>query len=309
MPVYNRETLVSSAIRSIQNQTFKDWELIVLDDGSTDKTPEVCRTFEAEDKRIHVHANQQNLGVGQSRNRLLTFATGKYIAIQDSDDVSLPERLAREIEIFETKPDIGVVSGVTAWTDFDNGRELWYYPVALHRGEQFPQDKERLVRLLYKGCEVANAACMFRRSLVENLPSPYGRYRFVDDWNFLLHLSHRTLFWGVPDVLVKMARGKNHSHLWADFSKASKEARQLCRDIYNHYKDDPLSPINRKLYRKSISTLLTSEGRYTGGWSGLLLLLQAILWDPHNKRAREFIREGYNAPTTKSDDYSKWLQA
>lgn len=312
MPAYNRETMVAGAIRSIQNQTFHDWELIILDDASTDKTMDVCRGFEAEDKRIRVLANEQNLGVGETRNRLLTFASGKYIAIQDSDDTSVPERLAYEIEVLESKPDIGIVSGVTEWIDSDNGRNLWNYPVGLHRGEQYPQDMGQLVKLLYRGCEVANAACMFRYSLVDQFPNPYGKYRFVDDWYFFLNAAHRTLIWGIPRVLVKMTRGKNHKHLAQGFA-GSKEAQQLSRDVYRYYKDDPQSPINYRLYRKSISTLLTSKGRYLGGWKGFLHLFRAVLWDPYNKHAREslqeFARVGFKEKNVSRDDYSKWFQA
>src|SRR3989304_4808642 len=91
MPVFNREMLVGDAIRSTQRQTFDDWELTILDDASTDRTLEICRSFEAEDKRIRVVANEQNLGLGETRKRLMSLGTGNYIASHDSDDVSVPE--------------------------------------------------------------------------------------------------------------------------------------------------------------------------------------------------------------------------
>lgn len=305
MPVYNREAMVENAVRSIQGQTFEDWELIILDDASTDRTLEICKGFEAEDRRVRVFANEKNLGVGASRNRLLTFATGQYIAVQDSDDISVPERLAMETQLLDSKQDAGVVSGVTVWFDPESGRELWHYPVGLYRREQYPQDRAEMVRLLYSGCEVANAACMFRRSLVAGRTEPYGRYMIHDDWYFFLHAAHQTLFWGIPEVLVKMSRGKNHSHVSANFDD-TREARCLSRDIYRYYKDDPQSPINHKLYRRSISILLTSQGKYVGGLRGFFLLLQAIAWDPSNRRARESL---WKNDRLGRDDYSQWLES
>ena len=134
MPVYNRQELVAEAIRSIQGQTFEDWELIILDDRSTDRTQEVCHAFAAEDHRITVHSNPSNLGVGESRNRLLGLAKGELLAVQDSDDESLPERLSLEVEILKAHPDVGLVSGVAAFLD-DNGEVFSYYPEQLHMGK------------------------------------------------------------------------------------------------------------------------------------------------------------------------------
>lgn len=307
MPVYNRETLVSDAIRSIQNQTFENWELIILDDASTDQTLEVCRGFEKEDRRIRVLTNEKNLGVGQTRNRLLTFAQGKYIAIQDSDDISEPDRFACEVQLLESNPEIGIVSGVTEWMDFETGQTLWHYPVALHRGEQYPQNTRDMVKLLYVGCEVANAACMFRRSLIAGIPSPYGNYLIHEDWYFFLQMAHLTLFWGIPRILVKMNRGKNHLHVSRD--PLLKESHRLVRDVYNAYKDDPQSPIDRASYRLAVSTFLTTSGIHLGGWSGFSRILRAVFWYPQNKRALRSIREFCKGKLKGTSDFSQWQQA
>jgi glycosyltransferase involved in cell wall biosynthesis len=280
MPVCNRETLVHDAIRSIQNQTFRDWELIILDDASTDNTLKVCRSYEAEDKRIRVLANDENLGVGAARNRLISYADGKYIAIHDSDDISVPERLAWEVQLLESKPDVGLVSGVVAWVDFDEDRVLWHFPSYLYRGEQYPQDKGEMVRVLYLSCDVPNAACMFRRSLVEQMPEPYGKYRVNEDWYFFIRAAHRTLIWGIPEILVKMNRGRNHTHVLSRYIWSLREAHRLKRDLYKCYKNDPDSPINYRLFRKSIAPLLHWEGRYIGGWKGYFALIRAVIRDP-----------------------------
>jgi glycosyltransferase involved in cell wall biosynthesis len=286
MPVFNRENLVGDAIQSILDQTFEDWELIILDDASTDGTLQVCESYAARDGRIRVHKNEKNLGVGGTRNRLLSLASGQYFAIQDSDDISVPERLAWEVEVLESKPEIGLVSGVVAYLD-DEGRVIQHFPESLHRSEQYPQDKKAMVRLLYRNCEIANPTCMFRRSLVAETQEAYGTYRFVDDLWFFLHAAHRVLFWGIPKVLAKMRRGTDHIHLWGDYPAGQMEAIQVKEAVYRLYKKDPESPINYWLYRKGMSALLVWQGRFNGSWHGYFTILRAISYDLSNRRAWE----------------------
>lgn len=78
LPVYNGEEFVIDAIRSIQNQTFLDWELIILDDGSSDNSLEICKKSSANDQRISVYANGANLGLAKTMNKLVRLARGKY---------------------------------------------------------------------------------------------------------------------------------------------------------------------------------------------------------------------------------------
>jgi glycosyltransferase involved in cell wall biosynthesis len=280
MPVYNREKLVGDAIRSIQNQTFSNWELIILDDASSDGTLEVCREFASADNRIRVLQNERNLGVGECRNHLIRQATGKYIAMQDSDDVSVPERLAWEVEILETKPQIGVVSGVVEWRDFDDGRVLWHFPPWLHAGKQYPQNKARLVKLLYLSCDLPNAACMFRRSLIDHLGEPYGKYRVNEDWYFMIKLAHRTLGWGTPKILVHMNRGRRHSHVLSSYIWSLREAQRMKHHLYESYRNRSDSPINYRLFLKSVARLVHWEGMYLSGWKGRLKTVRALSLDP-----------------------------
>jgi glycosyltransferase involved in cell wall biosynthesis len=280
MPAYNRELVVADSIRSIQNQTFQDWELIIADDASTDRTLGICREFEAQDSRIHVIVNEQNLGVGRTRNRLLKVASGQYIAVQDSDDISVPERLEWQIDVLESKPEIGIVGGVESWTDFENGRVIWNFPPELHRGEQFPQDRMEMVKRIYVRCDISNVTCLFRRALIQNQQSPYGNYRVNEDWFFLIHLMHRTLAWGIPKVLVLLRRGSRHQHLMGEYIWALHEAQKMKRDLYDFYKNDQNSPINYWLYRKAVAPLIHWEGRYRGGINGYFEIMKALWWNP-----------------------------
>ena len=106
MPVYNGEKYLQEAIESILNQTFKDFEFIIINDGSTDKTLEIIKSFT--DPRIKL-ITQENRGIIYSLNKGITESRGKYIARMDADDISLPERLEKEYRFLEQNPNYGIV--------------------------------------------------------------------------------------------------------------------------------------------------------------------------------------------------------
>src|SRR3989344_9200868 len=93
MSAYNVEKYIAESIESILNQTFRDFELIIINDASTDKTLDIIKGFMKKDKRLKLINNKKNLYATISRNKALRIAKGVYIAIQDSDDISLPNRL------------------------------------------------------------------------------------------------------------------------------------------------------------------------------------------------------------------------
>lgn len=106
LTVYNGEPHVGEAIESIRQQTFKDWELILINDGSTDDTEKICQSFS--ENRIRMYT-QENKGRGESLNRALGLAKGEYIAIIDDDDIAKPERLERQVSYLDTNDDIHLI--------------------------------------------------------------------------------------------------------------------------------------------------------------------------------------------------------
>ncbi len=97
IPAYNSEAYISQTIESVMGQTYKNWELLIIDDGSTDKTSEVIKTFLQEKKIRYIH--QSNAGVSAARNRGIEHAGGDYIAFLDSDDFWLPENLSKKVAV------------------------------------------------------------------------------------------------------------------------------------------------------------------------------------------------------------------
>lgn len=107
MPAYNAERFIEEAINSVISQTMPDWELIVIDDCSTDNTYQIVAKFAEKDKRIHLLANKENMRVARSRNKGLDVCHGEYVALLDSDDYYKPEMLQKMVErAEETKADI-----------------------------------------------------------------------------------------------------------------------------------------------------------------------------------------------------------
>lgn len=101
MPAYNSERYISEAIRSVISQTYENWELIVIDDGSTDSTPDIVKSFADVDKRITFVQNEKNLGVALTRNRGFELACGEWVALLDSDDVWHNDKLEKQLEVAE----------------------------------------------------------------------------------------------------------------------------------------------------------------------------------------------------------------
>lgn len=101
MPAYNAERFIKETINSVIAQTYTDWELLVIDDFSTDSTCEIVDTFVASDERIHLIKNDKNLGVAETRNKGFDLCRGRYVALLDSDDMWLSNKLERQVELAE----------------------------------------------------------------------------------------------------------------------------------------------------------------------------------------------------------------
>lgn len=97
MPAYNTEKYIREAVSSIENQTLRDWELLVVDDCSTDHTYEILQKLAQEDARIKIIRNQTNCGAAMSRNIAFSQCSGKYVALLDSDDLWEPEKLEKQV--------------------------------------------------------------------------------------------------------------------------------------------------------------------------------------------------------------------
>src|SRR5580700_7500503 len=125
MPAYNAARFLPAAIASVLEQTYDDFEFIIVDDGSTDETPLILRSFANQDSRIKI-ITHPNMGMGRSLNEAMQEAKGNWIARIDADDVMMPQRLERQIVFLQENPHLAVASSLVYYIN-EKGRTIGKY--------------------------------------------------------------------------------------------------------------------------------------------------------------------------------------
>jgi len=194
MPVLNGDfTHLSEAIDSILGQSFTDYEFLIVDDGSNQETKDFLADYAAKDKRIIIITNPANIGVGNSLNKGLSCATGRYIARHDADDVAHPERLAKQFAYMEAHPDI-VLSCTTVNHIDMQGNPIGGYPVST--------DSELLEAELLLNSRLCHPSLMFRTEAIrENGGYPVTKSA-QDYLLYLKSLKAGFRFGGIDEPLV-----------------------------------------------------------------------------------------------------------
>lgn len=123
IPCYNTEKYVEQAVRSIMNQSYKNLEIIVTDDCSTDNSFEILKKLADEDSRIKLFRNESNLKIVKTLNNMIDLANGKYIARMDADDISLPTRIEKQVKFMEENPDFAIC-GTNSWIINERNRVI-----------------------------------------------------------------------------------------------------------------------------------------------------------------------------------------
>ncbi len=163
MPVYNGGAYIAEAIDSIRKQTYVNWELIVTDDGSTDSTPVIIKQKIAVEPRIRLITHTARTGQSKARNDAIGASRGTYIALLDSDDLALPERLETQVRYMESHPDIAL-AGSWVLTRSEQGSE--HRPDELYRSET---DPDIIAAGMLFNAMLINSSVMVRRKfLAEN---------------------------------------------------------------------------------------------------------------------------------------------
>lgn len=230
-PIYRTDTShLRECIESILNQTFTDFEFLILND-SPDATylRDIVKSYG--DKRIKYIENDHNMGISASRNKLLKMARGEYIAIFDHDDISVPDRLAREVEYLDTHPHVGVVSGWLQYFGADNS--IW----------KTPENDNDIRTMMCDSCYVAHTAAMVRKSiLVDNNIEYEEFYTPAEDYQLWARLMDVTHFYNIQDILVKYRwTGDNTSCTQNDKREFARHAvysrvRDAHPGLYDEYK-------------------------------------------------------------------------
>jgi glycosyltransferase involved in cell wall biosynthesis len=191
MPVFNGEKYLGQAIESILGQTFGDFEFLIVDDGSTDRSLEICRSYA--DPRIRLERNGANLGLITTLNRGIERAGGEFIARMDGDDISFPERLERQVRFLDENPGVGLCG-------------TWYEKAFPDRTETVkPPAGDREIRF-YLGFEnvILHPSVMLRKSLLETHGLRYDEAcRYAEDYEFWCRCARHTKLAIIPEALVR----------------------------------------------------------------------------------------------------------
>jgi glycosyltransferase involved in cell wall biosynthesis len=195
MSVYNCEEYLPACIDSVLSQTFQDFEFIIVDDGSTDRSAETIRSYT--DRRI-VFLQQTNQGVATALNHALRFAHGEYVARQDADDVSLPERFCKEVAFLDTHPQVAVVGTAAALIDRTGHQFSTFMPFVRH---------DRLVKELKHGfCPLMHGAVMLRRTALTQCGVYNPVFNWIQDVELWLRLSQYHQLANMREVLYQFRK-------------------------------------------------------------------------------------------------------
>lgn len=207
MPVYNSEKYLEEAILSILNQTYRNLELIISYDESTDESLKIIKNFEARDSRVIVSYGERR-GIIKALNDGLKLSKGKYLARMDADDISLPNRFDTQVQFMEANPNIGVCgSWIEIFGLFKKNYVLKY-----------PLSNDLLKLKLLFSVSFAHPSVLIKNELILKHDLKYNEaYDTIEDYKFWLDCSEHTNFGMVPEVLL------HYRHLETSLSKVAEK--------------------------------------------------------------------------------------
>ena len=294
IPTYNRTALLPRAIRSVLNQSFQDFELIIVNDGSTDNTEEVVKSFE--DNKIRYIRHEKNRGGSAARNTGIKAAQGQYIGLLDDDDEWLPEKLEKQINKFQGLSEgYGVVYSGFSYV-YEKKGEIISNNVPMLRGNVYDS--------LIKGCILGSPTPVIKKICFqkagffdETLPS-------CQDWDMWIRISKNYNFDFVPDILAKhyvhgvqisvdlnvkiIAREKLIEKYWIDLSQKPQTLSILLTRLGILYSLGEDYTKARKYFFASIKKDPLKRGNY------IHLLLSALLPSLHKVLIKKYFIKNIN---------------
>jgi len=196
IPTYNRAHLLGRAIQSVLDQTCQDLEIIVVDDGSKDNTEEVVNKFH--DERIRYIRHEVNKGEGGARNTGIKTAKGEYIAFQDSDDEWLPEKLEKQMRVFETAPpEVGVVYSDMQRVNEHGKMRYWHSPTVTYGSLINPRTFE------YQVMNIGISSAMIKKECFDKVGLFDEKFPGFADLEIFIRLSKLYHFHHIKEPLVK----------------------------------------------------------------------------------------------------------
>ncbi|OGY09674.1 MAG: hypothetical protein A2782_03060 [Candidatus Blackburnbacteria bacterium RIFCSPHIGHO2_01_FULL_43_15b] len=195
LPVYSAEGYLRACLDSILGQTYNNFEVICVNDGSIDKSLKILREYALSDRRIKVFVNDKNRGIGYTANKALSAARGEYIARMDADDIMLSERIEKQVRYLQTHPKIVLVGGQCLVIN-EEGKIT---------GEKLnPKTHQDIYKMMFTSMSVQNPTIMIRRKLAsQDSLKLDSQLHPVDDLDMLFKLFRNGQFANLPDFVLQ----------------------------------------------------------------------------------------------------------
>lgn len=194
MPVFNMAPYIEESICSILTQTYTDFELLIIDDGSTDGTLDIIRKFD--DRRIKRITHSSNVGLIETLNQGIDLCTGEYIARMDGDDIALPHRFERQVNFMDVHQDCGVC-----------GSQVYLLGIDTVTTKPLYHEEIRCWQLFH--CTIVHPTVMIRKSVLEDHGIKYLNYVHAEDYEIWSRLAAVTQVVNLPEVLLMYRQHSN----------------------------------------------------------------------------------------------------
>ena len=222
VPVYNAEAYIAEMLKSILNQTYQDYEVVLVDDKSTDRSVEIIQGIA--DSRIKLFHNKENSGIAYTRNKAIELANGDYIALMDDDDIAPPYRIEKEVHFLDENVDIDIVGGHCRFIDED--------------GKMIPnkqwnvfQNPNYIKAYLLLDDAIPNGSAMIRRKFIESHTLRYQDHMCgAEDYRFWVESSLVGKIANIDEILLYWRIGHNNESKRVHESKTV-ERNQVLKDI------------------------------------------------------------------------------
>lgn len=271
---YNSERYLEETLQSIFAQTYTDWELVIINDGSTDSTAQIIQRHLAEGRRIVYHS-EANAGLGAARNKAIELSQGEFIALVDHDDLWHPEKLERQLKLVTGRPEVGVVyseTGVLVSNDHTNAPSLRR---TCYRG--------RVLMPLVLGNFIPCSSIVIRRSAIDAVGRFNPAFIQVEEYDLMIRLAERYEFDYVSEPLSTF-RFHSQNLSW-DGARLQSEMMTLMQRVLERNPQLPrhLGRLVMRVKRAGLSCTLgqalllqgriRAAHRWFGDWSSLVMAL------------------------------------
>ena len=249
MPVYNGARYLGEAIESILNQTYTNFEFLIIDDASTDDSVEIIKSYR--DSRLRFVENSENLGQAETMNRGLRLALSQYIARMDQDDISLSLRLEKQVGFMENNPQVGVCGTWMKYIGYGNSvLEL--------------ATKDDLIKIkLLTTQNLAHPTVMIRNSVLNEYNLRYnGEYSPAEDYDLWVRMSDYCSFANLPEPLVKYRLHENQGSKIAEkrqSGSSNRVRRRLIESMKVHLENNDLLIHNKVFCGEDTDSLTVGE--------------------------------------------------